>query len=69
MAQPLTAGLPPNLDLDGGYTIRFTAVDPTTGVVVAGVKVSNATIMAVNLGGSPEGVLAVGDWVLVPGPE
>lgn len=46
MAAPMTAALPPGLDLPGGYTLRFTALDPTTGAVVSGVTVSAATILS-----------------------
>lgn len=45
MAAPMTAGLPLGLDLPGGYTVRFTALDPTTGAVVSGVVISAATIL------------------------
>ena len=69
MPVPLLADLPPNLDLEGGYVLRITALDPATGAQVAGVKVSGVVITAVNvLGGNPAD-LEVGDWVLVPGPE
>lgn len=68
-AQPLLAPLPADLDLDVGYVIRITALDPATGAQVAGVKVSNVVIMAVNLSGASPTELATGDWVLVPGPE
>ena len=53
------------LDVDTGYTIRFTAVDPTTGNVVAGVKISKASIYAtlISVGEPP-----VGPFMLVPGP-
>ena len=66
-APPLIAGLPPDLDLDGGYTIRFDAVDPTSGATDTGVIVSEATIFAANLAGSTAG-LEVGPFMLVPGP-
>lgn len=51
MSQKLKAALPPDLDLDSNYTIRFTAVDATTGAVVTAVNVSNATIIATNVVG------------------
>lgn len=35
--------------LYGGYQIVFEALDPTTGVAVAGVKINNATITAEDL--------------------
>jgi heme A synthase len=69
VAQPLIASLPADLDLDGGYTIRITALSPTTGAVVAGVLISAAVIMAGDLVGGAPADLEVGDWVLVPGPE
>jgi hypothetical protein len=69
VAQPLIASLPRDLDLDNGYTIRITALSPTTGAVVSGVKISAAVIMAASLVGGPPTALETGDWVLVPGPE
>lgn len=44
MAEPMNAPLAPYLTLGGGYTVAFTALDPASGAVVAGVKISNATI-------------------------
>lgn len=41
----MTAALPPLLDLPGGYKVRFTALSPTDGSLVAGVTVSAATIL------------------------
>jgi len=69
VAQPLIASLPRDLDLDNGYTIRITALSPTTGAVVSGVKISAAVIMAGNITGGEPTDLVTGDWVLVPGPE
>jgi len=70
MPKPLIADMPFQLDLDSGYTLRVTAVDPTTGVQVSGVNVSKVIIMAANLGDpGTVGDLEHGDWVLVPGPE
>lgn len=46
MAQKLTADLPPDFDLPANFVVQLTAVDPTTGNVVSGVKVSNVAIMA-----------------------
>ena len=51
MAAPLEGGIPPGLDLNANYTIQFTALDPTTGAVVSGVNVSNASLLVDNLGG------------------
>jgi len=69
MAQPLLAPMPDNLDLDSGYVLRITALSPTTGAVISGVKVSAAIIMGTDVVGTAPGELEVGDWVLVPGPE
>lgn len=72
MAAPVTAALPPGLDLPGGYTLRFTALDPTTGALVSGVTVSAATILtdtaAINTdgGGVP---LTDADSLWVPLPN
>jgi hypothetical protein len=46
MAQKLTAALPPDFDLPANFIVQVTAVDPTTGAAVTGVKVSNVAIMA-----------------------
>ena len=66
-AQPLIAGLPPDLDLPGGYTFRFDAVDPTTGATVSGVKVSAVAIGAADLAGALAAIVT-GPFMLVPGP-
>ncbi len=50
MAEPLKAGMPPDLDIIGDYRVRLTAVSPTTGAVVFGVIVSGVAIQATNLG-------------------
>ena len=65
MSAPLVAGLPPDLDLDGGYTLRFDAVDPATGATVSGVKVSAVAIGATDLAGNLTGLLNVANPVLV----
>ena len=69
MAQKYTAGFPDNLDLEELYTIRFTAVDPTTGAAVANVTVTNAQIVCANLSALPPEDLQVGPWLLIPGPN
>jgi hypothetical protein len=66
MAEPYIAPMPPYLDLGAGYQLQVSAVDPTTGDQVTGVTVSNFSIIVDNLGG---GDLAVGPFMLVPGPE
>ena len=67
MSAPLVAGLPPDLDLDGGYTFRFDAVDPATGATVSGVTVSAVAIGATDLAGGAT-ALTAGPFMLVPGP-
>jgi len=67
VSAPLVAGLPPDLDLDGGYTLRFDAVDPATGATVSGVTVSAVAIGAADLAGTA-GALTAGPFMLVPGP-
>lgn len=67
MSQQLNAAMPPDLNIPGGYTIRFTAIDPGTGVVVNGVKVSAAAIQAAVVLGSVS-TLDSGPFMFVPGP-
>lgn len=63
MPQPLIADLPPDMDLDGGYQIRITALNPSSGAVVSGVTVSNVMILAEAVG---TGSLADGGFVPLP---
>lgn len=63
MAAPLTAAMPPDLDLDINYTIRFAAISPTDGSSVGGVVVSEASIFAQNLSGAPIEDLSFGNFV------
>lgn len=51
MAAPMKAGIAPDLDLDTGYVIQFTALDASSGAVVSGVTVSGATLTVENIGG------------------
>jgi hypothetical protein len=51
MAQKLTASIPEGMDLDANYTVRFTAVDASTGDPVAGVTVSGASLLVANISG------------------
>ena len=46
MAQKLTAGFPADLDLPANWVVRLTAVDPTSGALVAGVTASAVVIIA-----------------------
>jgi hypothetical protein len=65
----MKAGIPPDLDLDGAYIIRFTAVSATTGAVVSGVNVSQASLLVRNVTGgtltvvTPPGEI---DWLNLP---
>ena len=49
-AQPLTAAMPPDMDLPDGYIVRFNAIDATTGAAVANVVVSQVSIFGTRLG-------------------
>lgn len=70
MPIPTLAPMPESLDVAPGYTIRVTAIDPTTGALVAGVSINTVVITAeqgssnVGTGGGP-----AGDWQLIPGPN
>ena len=44
MARPLVAGLAPDIVLAPGYVLRVTALDPSSGAVVAGVTVSDVSL-------------------------
>lgn len=67
MAEPLIAGLPPDLVIGVGYRIRLTALDSATGAVVTGVSISQGSVFATHLGG-PLGDLAPNP-LLVPSTE
>jgi len=60
MPQPLIAGLPPNCELSAGYIVRITALDPTTGLTVSGVALSNVSVFVTDLVGN------VGDLTPMP---
>lgn len=64
----INAGLPEDLDIGSGYTLRVSALDPTNGNPVSGVTVSNLIFTAEQVSGTPEG-LQVGPFMLVPGPN
>jgi len=71
MAQKLTADLPPDFDLPPNFIIELTAVSPTTGNTVAGVKVSNVAIMAAPVtpatdDGSPQFLPTTPLWLATP---
>lgn len=59
----------PVLPLQSDCRIQFEAINPTTGVAVAGVNISLAVIYAADTSGDDEGSLPVGPFMLVPGPQ
>lgn len=68
MARPLKASMPRDLDLEGTYTIRFTAIDPNTGAVIPNVQVKNMVLTVAPGANTSPTDLAVGPFLLVPGP-
>lgn len=68
MAGKYNSSIPPDLDLDEKYTLRFAALDPSTGAPVPGVVISNVQITADNLSALGDDELATGPFMLVPGP-
>ena len=68
MPEPLIQTMPQFMNLEGGYVVRINALDPTDGSQVTGVTVTNFTIYADNIGGGAAADLAVGPFMLVPGP-
>lgn len=68
MAQKVNVPMTQDLDLPDGWTIRVTAVDGS-GNTVTGVNVSNMSIVADAPLGADAGSLAVGPFMLVPGPN
>lgn len=68
MAQPVDISMPGQLDLGQGYTLRVTALDPTTGNLAPGVKVNQVVITAENLAGGDLSSGSFGPFMLVPGP-
>lgn len=67
MATKLDIGMPQDLDLGSGWSIRVSAVD-SAGAIVSGVNVSNMAIIADAPLGNVE-TLQVGPFMLVPGPN
>lgn len=62
-------GFTPGITVDGGYTVRLTALDATTGNTVAGVNVSAAFVLATDVfaDDQPPNVQK-GPIFLAPGP-
>lgn len=63
----IDAGLPEQLDIGPGYTLRVVGLDAATGAAVAGVQIDQTAITATQIVGTP-GELETGQWFLVPGP-
>lgn len=68
MAQRLNVTLPPNLHLWDGCTVTVAAVDPTDGSIRTDVVVSDVTLQVDDIRGGTADELAVGPFMLVPGP-
>lgn len=69
MAVPLDAPMPAKLDLGPGFTLRVTALSTADGSVVSGVSVSQFSVLLDPSAGVNLGVLEVGPYMLVPGPD
>ena len=69
MSAPLELPLPPNLELDDTFQIRVTALDATTGNVVAGVNVGTVSLLVDNIAGGDLTSGTFGPFMLVPGPS
>lgn len=54
MPAPILGGLAPELALPAGFVIRLTALDPGTGAVVSGVKVSNVSFYVRDVSGADD---------------
>jgi hypothetical protein len=68
VAQPLTVAFPPNLQLTDGWKVQITAVNPATGALVTGVKITEALIEVEVLEGLGGSTLDSGPFMFVPGP-
>ena len=68
MPAPTDVPMPGALDITEGYTLRVTAIDPTTGALVSGVNITKVVITATPADGSGGGGSTdIGQWFLVPG--
>ena len=65
MAQPINVGMPQNVDIPPGYTLRVTAINPTSGAQVAGVVVDQVVIEASGDGDLSSGNFAVANPILL----
>jgi hypothetical protein len=48
MSKPLIVPFSSDLVVSGNYTLRFTALEPTTGAVVSGVNIAGAAVTGIN---------------------
>lgn len=69
MAQKLTGSMPDGMDLAFTYTIEWAALDPVTGDDVAGVVISEATMLVTQVSPGTAEDLVTGPFMLVPGPS
>ena len=68
MAIPYSASMPDDVDCGGSYTVRVTAVDPTTGNVIAAITIESLVMLVAPVGGTVPTDLVFGPYQLVPGP-
>ena len=68
MPVPYVAPMPPDVELEGSYTVRLTALDPASGNHVTGVKVTGFVLTVLNAGSGEVTDLGFGEFLLVPGP-
>jgi hypothetical protein len=63
VAAPLLSPMPEALVVDSGYTLRVTALDPTTGAQVAGVNIGMEVITGTS--NEPSSFPDIGDPILI----
>lgn len=68
MSAPVDVSMPANLDLGQGYSLRITALDPSTGNLVGGVKVGQVVITATNIVGGDLTSGGFFPFALISGP-
>jgi hypothetical protein len=61
--------MPDGLLLGSGYTLRVTALDATTGNLVANVNVGLEVITGTETGNADGSAFTTGPYMLVPGPN
>ena len=61
--------MPEWLDLAGAFTIRFDAVDSSTGNTVAGVTISDGSIFGESVGQTTDDMIPIGPAMLIAGPN